>query len=336
MHCCDSYIFLHTAWQFFWFVIIVHFMELPVTEHDGGGVVWCAIPSRDGTKQQVRLWALVLDSRSIPCCIEPNGAGWRLLVPEQSLESACRELRLYEEANQGWPPAVPVARRLIENTLPTVSVLLLLAVFHNLNLLGISLPERGVVNLHEFGAARADDIMNGQWWQCVTALTLHADLTHLLGNLTIGGLFIVLLCRELGSGLAWSLLLASGACGNLINAWVQLPVHRSVGASTAVFGAVGILAATSMVRYRHYLHRRWFVPVAAGMALLAILGTEGKQTDLGAHLFGFSAGVLFGAIAEFLVSKYGRPGGSINALLVILNWTLVVGAWWGAIEFGGR
>src|SRR6185369_4433376 len=110
--------------------------------------------------------------------------------------------------------------------------------------------------------------------------TLHADLTHLLSNVTIGGIFIILLCRELGSGLAWSLLLGSGALGNLVNALVQAPTHRSVGASTAVFGAVGILAAISMVRYRHHLQRRWFIPVAAGLALLAILGTEGKNTDL--------------------------------------------------------
>ena len=285
--------------------------------------------------KQARYWALVLDSRAVPCCIKPEGDGWLLLVPEQHLESASRELRLSEEANRNWPPPMPVTRNLIENTLPTMSILILLAILHNLNLLGISLPDRGIIDLRELGAAHADKILNGEWWRLVTALTLHADLVHLLGNLAIGGMFIILLCRELGSGTAWSLLLASGVMGNLLNALMQAPTHRSVGASTAVFGAVGILSAISMVRYRHHLHRRWFIPVASGLALLAILGTEGKQTDLGAHLFGFASGVLLGIAAEYLVGKQGRPGAVLNTLLAVLSGAVVVAAWWAAIEFGG-
>jgi membrane associated rhomboid family serine protease len=263
------------------------------------------------------------------------GADWQLLVPDQQLESACRELELYEEANRNWPPALPATRHLVENTLPTVSVLLLLAILHNIALIGFSLPEHGFIDLHEIGTAHAAEIRNGLWWQCVTALTLHADLTHLLSNLTIGGFFIILLCREFGSGLAWTLLLTSGTAGNLINAWVQSPAHRSVGASTAVFGAVAILAAISMVRDHHHLQRRWFVPVAAGVALLAILGTEGKNTDLGAHLFGFCAGLLSGAVAELLVAKHGRPGRLLNFLLALLSGGVVAGAWWAAIACGG-
>jgi len=313
-------------------------MDLTDQRHIDENNSWKPVPSGCGaflTKSQARSWALVLDSRSIPCCIESDGDEWQLRVPEQHLESARRELLLYEKANAGWPPPLPVARQLIENTLPTVSVLILLAIFHNLNLLGIALPGRGIVDLNELGAAHAGDILGGQLWQCVTALTLHADLMHLLSNLTIGGIFIILLCRELGSGLAWSLLLCSGALGNLINALVQASTHRSVGASTAVFGAVGILAAISMVRYRYHLKRRWFIPLAAGFALLAILGTEGKNTDLGAHLFGFSIGAFLGMAVETLLGKYGRPGAVLNVLLAVLSMALVGASWWAALEWGG-
>jgi membrane associated rhomboid family serine protease len=319
-------------------VLIVNEMDFE-ERHSAAGETSCWRPlepphGKALTKSQARNWALVLDSRSIPCCIESDGGGWLLLVPEQQLESARRELQLYEEANRNWPPALPAPRHLIENILPTVSVLILLATFHNLNLLGISLPELGIIDFSELGAAHAEKIRDGQWWLCITALTLHADLMHLLSNLTIGGFFIILLCRELGSGAAWSLLLASGSFGNLINAWVQSPAHRSVGASTAVFGAVGILAAISMVRYRHHLQRRWFIPVASGLALLAILGTEGKNTDLGAHLFGFCCGVFFGTGAEYLVGRYGRPGTALNLLLAALSTAFVAAAWWAAIMRG--
>ena len=312
-------------------------MNLSGTHHDDGNSSWSPVPFGDKgvhlTRQQARTWALVLDSRAIPCCIESAGVDWLLLVPDHHLGSACREVQLYEEANRNWPPALPATRQLVENSLPTVSILLLLAIIHNLTLIGISLPGRGFLDLHEIGTAHAVDIRNGLLWQCVTALTLHGDLTHLLSNLTIGGVFIILLCRELGSGLAWSLLLASGTAGNLCNAWIQSPAHRSVGASTAVFGAVGILAAVSMVRDHHNLQRRWFVPVAAGLALLALLGTEGKNTDLGAHLFGFCAGLLFGGSAELLVGKHGRPGGLLNFLLSVVCGVVVVGAWWAAIFY---
>lgn len=314
-------------------------MDYNGTHHDDGTNGWSPLSIKHKgaalTRRQAQTWALVLDSRAIPCCIEAAGSDWQLLVPEQHLESACREVELYEEANRNWPPPLPASRQLIENTLPTVSVLLLLAIMHNLTLIDFSLYEPGFVDLREIGTAHAAAIRNGRWWQCVTALTLHGDLTHLLSNLTIGGVFIILLCRELGSGLAWTLLLASGAAGNLINAWVQSPAHRSVGASTAVFGAVGILAAVSMVRDNQHFRRRWFVPVAAGVALLAILGTEGKNTDLGAHLFGFCAGVLFGAGAEFLAARYGRPSGRANFLLALLSGIVVAAAWWAAIQFGG-
>jgi membrane associated rhomboid family serine protease len=314
-------------------------MDLPETHFSGDDESsWLSVsphPDAVTTRQQAHSWALVLDSRTIPCSIESEGEEWRLMVPEQQLESALRELRLYEQANRNWPPSIPAARQLIENTLPTVSVLILLATFHNLTLLGLALPEHGILDLHELGMAHAAKIVDGELWRCITALTLHGGLVHLLGNLTIGGTFIILLCSEFGSGLAWSLLLTSGAFGNLLNSWVQSPDHRSVGASTVVFGAVGIHAAISTLRYRNRLQRRWFVPVAAGLALLAVLGTEGKQTDLGAHLFGFINGIIFGMAAEYLVSRYGRPGGALNFLLVIICGALVAAAWWAAITMGG-
>ncbi len=318
-------------------MIILYGMDTLEREDQAEQPPWRPVLADSGetlNKRRAQAWALVLDSRSIPCCIEPHGPEWQLLVPELHLESARNELRLYEEKNRDWPPPLPATRTLIENTIPTVSILILLATFHNLSLLGISRPGVGIIDFNELGGAHAEKILNGEWWRLVTALTLHADFPHLLGNLTIGGTFIILLCRELGSGLSWSLLLTSGALGNLLNAWAQSPDHRSVGASTAVFGAVGILAATSMLRHRHHLQRRWFIPVASGLALLAILGTEGKNTDLGAHLFGFGSGALLGLASEQLIGKYGRPGKILNALLAAASGAAVIAAWWLALNQG--
>lgn len=283
------------------------------------------------SEQHARRWALVLDSRAVPCLIQTHAGGWHLLVPPEHYELALFELRCYVRENAHWPPPPPQTRPLFENTLATLSVLILLATFHNLTRIDISLPGLSMPDWLALGNAQAGKILDGQWWRLVTALTLHADWAHLSSNLAIGGIFVIFLCRELGSGLAWSLLLSAGVLGNLVNAWVQPVSHSSVGASTAVFGAVGILASLSLVRYRHNLQRRWMLPVAAALALLALLGTEGKNTDLGAHLFGFVYGSFLGLITEYLVGRRGCPGPVLNALLALISIATVVGAWWAAL-----
>lgn len=286
------------------------------------------------SERRAQLWALVLEARYIPCRIEPCAAGWQLLVPAECFAAARKELNLFEEENRNWPPYPPPATTLVENTLATFSVLILLAIFHNLTQIDISLSGNYPVDWIALGNAHSARILNGEWWRLVTALTLHADWLHLISNLALGGIFIVSLCRELGSGLAWSLLLGSGVLGNLANACLQLPAHRSVGASTLVFGAVGILAALNLLRNRRYLQRRWPLPVAAALALLALLGTEGKQTDLGAHLFGFIFGTGLGLATGYLVERRGHPGTLFNAMLALACAVLVVASWWAALVFG--
>jgi membrane associated rhomboid family serine protease len=286
------------------------------------------------SSQKARLWALVLEAKSLSCRIEPEADGRQLLVRAADLRAALTELAAFEEENRNWPPLPPLSRPLVENTLATVSALLLLAIFHNLTLLDLSLAGHAVVNWSSLGNADAARILAGEWWRTVTALTLHADWLHLFSNLTIGGFFIALLCNELGSGLSWTVLLGAGTLGNLVNAWCQPLNHHSVGASTMVFGAVGALAALSMVRYRYSLQKRWGLPVAASLALLALLGTEGKNVDLGAHLFGFGYGVCLGILAESLTARFGRPGPLFNALLSLAGAALVLTAWWCALHGG--
>ncbi|QWV99456.1 rhomboid family intramembrane serine protease [Geomonas nitrogeniifigens] len=285
--------------------------------------------------RQARLWALVLESRYIECRLEPGPRGWQLWVAPENYDAACRELHLYVEENRNWPPFLPPVHPMKENTLPTLSILVLLATFHNLTNLDLKILGHYPVDWLAIGNAHAGLILQGEWWRLVTALTLHADALHLISNLAIGGVFIVYLCRDLGSGLAWTLLLASGVCGNLANAYIQLPSHTSVGASTAVFGTVGILGALTMMRYRHHLRRRWPLPIAAALSLLVLLGTEGERTDLGAHLFGFLFGCLFGFAAELLVGHVGRPGRLANALLALASASVVGYAWWLAIAQSG-
>ena len=304
---------------------------------------WRSIPPEPGdweafgllSERRVRRWALVLEARGFPFRIENSGIGWRLFTPRERFAEAREELRLYEEENRNWPPPPPLPAPLEENILTTLSVLLLVAAFYNITLLNAPLFGHAAPDWIALGSAHAGLIREGQWWRLITPLTLHADIGHLLSNVTLGGIFIVLLCRELGSGLGWSLLLSSGILGNLANSYVQSPDHRSIGASTLVFGAVGILAAFSVIRYRHHRRRRWPLPIAAALALLALLGTEGVHTDLGAHLFGFLFGIVPGVAAALLLERFGRPGRLLNVLLSLACMLTVGGAWWAALAHGG-
>lgn len=283
----------------------------------------------------VRRWALVLTARYIPCRIEHEQSGWQLLLPTALLPKAVEELRIFEEKNRNWPPAAPPYRPVTESSLATLSVLFLLATFHNLTRLNIRFFDHPPPDWIYLGSAQVHLIHYGEWWRLITALTLHADWLHLLSNLTIGGFFVLLLCREYGSGLGWTLLLAAGILGNLVNAQVQLPTHSSIGASTAVFAAVGALTAINLVRHRLDRRGQWKLIVVGALALLALLGTEGKNTDLGAHFFGFLFGVGLGIGAELQVARRGRPGSMLNGLLALLCGLLVTGAWYAAFVRAG-
>ena len=149
-------------------------------------------------------------------------------------------------------------------------------------------------------------VQSGQWWRAWTALTLHLDPGHLAANLGAGVWFGYLAARELGSGSSWFLIVNGAALANWLEAELGPATHRSVGASTAVFTALGMLAAHSW-RTRFHLPQRWalrWAPLVAGVVLLGWLGSAGEGTDLVAHATGFIVGVLIGAAAALPGIKY--------------------------------
>ncbi|HYB12978.1 MAG TPA: rhomboid family intramembrane serine protease [Myxococcota bacterium] len=159
------------------------------------------------------------------------------------------------------------------------------------------------------GSARSASILRGEYWRTITALTLHADLLHVAANAAACALFVTALARALGPGLASALLVGAGACANALTALVRGPGHDSLGASTAVFAAVGALASLSVGRRRRgRRNRRWqdFAPFAAGLGLLAMLGTA-PEADYLAHLFGLGCGALLGGGVAWFLRQPPRP-----------------------------
>ena len=98
------------------------------------------------------------------------------------------------------------------------------------------------------GSADAAAILRGEWWRAVTALTLHGDAGHVAGNAVLGGLLLALLARSIGPGMASALMLLSGVGGTLAAAGLVRQNFVSIGASTAVFGAVGATGSLGAAR----------------------------------------------------------------------------------------
>jgi membrane associated rhomboid family serine protease len=179
------------------------------------------------------------------------------------------------------------------------------------------------------GAGRIDGVLlrAGEWWRTLTALTLHADFRHLAGNLVFGCFFGLFAGRLLGSGVAWLTILLAGAAGNVLNTLLLESTHRSIGASTAVFAALGLLAGF-VWRGKLLSQERWTYrigPVVGGLALLMYTGTGDANTDVGAHLMGFACG--FGAgmgLAPLRLSlgnaRLQAITGSAALLIVALAW----------------
>ncbi|MFM7181406.1 MAG: rhomboid family intramembrane serine protease [Verrucomicrobiales bacterium] len=141
-----------------------------------------------------------------------------------------------------------------------------------------------------------------EWWRPITSLFLHADIEHLLGNLGLGILLGLWCGNTIGKWRGWILMLAAGAVGNFFNILVRRGEDfSSLGASTAVFGALGLLTGAGLWHsLRHPIRRGWLrplVPLFAGLILLSWLGAGGPRTDVSAHLLGFAFGLVMAPVA---------------------------------------
>ncbi|MDX1776312.1 MAG: rhomboid family intramembrane serine protease [Desulfobulbales bacterium] len=255
------------------------------------------------SRQQAEQWALVLRAANIPSTIEFEKRSWVIKVSPLHEKRALQEISAFMEENNDWPPLhrkrkVPLPV-LTKYQPPTILMMGALVIFFI-----ITGPWSGRSAWFAQGAVSGRQILeNGQWYRLVTALTLHADVVHLFGNIIIGGILVHFLCRLLGNGLGWFLILASGALGNLMNIILHGHQHNSVGFSTAIFGTIGILSGYQAAAKRSAALKEILLPLAAGAGLLAFLGTGGERTDLGAHFFGLLAGAGLGALLVFLPSQ---------------------------------
>ena len=272
-------------------------------------------------------WSLVLLSMGIEHRLEKVEMGWSIVVVEEYRKLAEYEIMIYEIENSGAVKQVqPKIEGYSVNRKSLFLVLLLISLFH-VFVYNVTDPS----GLIEIGAASASKILFGELWRTVTALTLHSDFSHLLSNMIFGGAALWALSYYTGSGIGWFLVLVSGIYGNFINAVVHQSGHLAIGSSTAVFGALGILTGIQLCGlYRQKIYKIW-IPPAGAVALFALLGVGGANTDVGAHLFGFVVGGVLGVMTGLFMSYYHHPGRKVQLVLSVVTVFIVLFSWLLAI-----
>ncbi len=238
--------------------------------------------------------AFVLTAVGVPHTIAFDGTGYALLVDEALAEQAHAHLIRYEAERRPAPPPPPPRSG---HPYAWIGCVIYVAVLVGVAYaVGNGVWRLDAFDVGELDAARAQ---SGQWWRAWTALTLHVDAGHLTANVGAGVWFGYLAGRQLGSGAAWLLTVLGAGTANLLEALLGPATHRAVGASTAVFTALGVLAAHSW-RERFDLPQRWALrwgPLVVGVVMLGWFGSEGENTDVVAHATGFTIGVILGATA---------------------------------------
>lgn len=247
--------------------------------------------------------SIVMLAMGETCWLVSTDHGHHLLVELPSLDVARRQLAYFDRERIGWPPPpfvddAPVSKRVPLS--PLLWVLGVCAVYW------AQVERPGLTNAGLLDARRV--FGHGEWYRAWTALWLHADIGHLVSNVASGWMVFSAVVTTFGQRAGWALIAGAAIAGNL--AIVGLHPggdYRSLGASTAVFAALGLLVGRAVrVLGRSGQPHRWrmlLTPLFAGFIVLSLYGAGGVQVDVLAHAFGFGAGLLFGFAVSRLTPK---------------------------------
>ncbi|MDY0221976.1 MAG: rhomboid family intramembrane serine protease [Desulfobacterium sp.] len=249
----------------------------------------------DLDRESARIFALVLLSQGFEVVVERQENRFELKIDDDRRDEALELLHLFYGENLRTGRSANEVKAVQKVWGPVWVVLLLGAVHWSADFYGV---KSSVV--HGFGSS-ALYILQGEIYRTVTALFLHADLGHLLGNAVGMIVFGVPVCTLVGTLPGLLMILSAGAAGNFVTALCYRTAHLSIGASTSVMGAAGILTAVQTakrIRAGQGFHPKIFFPLGAGIALVGML-SGGENTDVLAHLTGFGAGLVLGALSAF-------------------------------------
>ena len=145
---------------------------------------------------------------------------------------------------------------------------------------------------------------------------------------------------DLGVGAGLFAMLLAGVAGNTMATFLADEGYRSLGASTMVFGILGILCAirtwegwqrNQKEQSGRLIRLVPWLPILAGVAIFGIYGSA-PGADLLGHACGFAAGIVIGALQPGCRNAYAsRP---LQFFLGAAAAAVVVFAWRAALMHG--
>jgi rhomboid protease GluP len=263
----------------------------------------------------------VLEARGLEHEARESGGSWVLTVAPHLVHRAYDEISRYSaerSVQRSTPNLIEPFSGAAIGGIGYALILLLTAYCAGIGLFGADWLSLGAL----------DAAAGREWWRALTALTLHLDQEHLMGNLLFGALAGIAAGRLLGPGVAWASILGAGALANYVEILIAPAAHRAVGASTAVFAALGLVAGLAWRQRLTLRERRWYAsaPLIAGICLLTLLGAGNGHVDVLGHALGF----LFGVGVGWFYARAGIPrnrGSRLQITTGVGAALLVCGAW---------
>lgn len=154
----------------------------------------------------------------------------------------------------------------------------------------------------------------GQYYRAVSAMFLHADITHIVNNMLLLAGLGAMIEKETGHLGFLALYILSGLSGQAVSLGYKIFAGEwyvsSIGASGAVFGLVGVLLSMALCRIRPMPSVTWQRVVLVVVYSL-YSGIRATNIDNAAHIGGFISGFLLGLLMCLIQSRRRKKNNNI-------------------------
>jgi rhomboid protease GluP len=274
------------------------------------------------SKRQAMDWSLVLASQDIHPIISPpeESRAWGLLVEPEQYERALAAIQQYRTENRGWAWRHELPGAALEVHAGALFWCLFLAFWDWVATFAWPV-------LDPSGRMDSVAVRAGEWWRVFTALMLHADLAHLMANVTFGVIILGFAMARFGPGITLLATYVAGALGNVTGLLLYARPYVGVGSSGMMMGALGLLCVHSFGLWRQSQKAARYVlsGVFAGFLLFILFGVS-PRSDILAHFGGFVAGLILGSTLS-LVDPRTLERQSPNLLAFTLLIVTVITTW---------
>ena len=196
--------------------------------------------------------------------------------------------------------------------------------------------------LQDFGALFGPLIASGEYWRLFTAMFLHVGLMHLVFN-GFGLLIFGRMVETIYGHVSFAIIYVLAGLFGSVASYLMSPITTGAGASGAIFGVLGALAAFFLARrdVLGEMGRQNFVGLGILAAINLLYGFSRPGIDNWAHIGGLLAGFAVGMAivpqSRMVVLPFRTFRRLDNTYSLLRRWwvipvavaVLYVGTWWG-------